>query len=56
VTLFSLLLHFCELVLVIKQFEVSIEEALSLQVELLLNLHVECLDFHLKIANDRVLV
>lgn len=54
--LFSLLLHLHELVLVVQQLHVLIEEAFGLEVELLLNLHVQGVDFHLQSANDGVLI
>ena len=56
VTLFGLLLHLCQLILVVKHLERLVKEAVGLQVKLLLNLHVQGLDFHLQIADDWVLV
>ena len=56
VTLFGLLLHLCQLILIVKHLEGLVEEAVSLQVEFLLYLHIQGLDFHLQIANNWVLV
>jgi hypothetical protein len=55
-TLFCLLLHLCQLVLIVEHFEGLIEETVGLQIKLLLDLHIQSLDFHLKIAYYWILV
>lgn len=54
--LLGLLLHLGQLILVVEHLEGLVKEAVSLQVKLLLNLHVQRLDFHLEVADDWVLV
>ena len=54
--LLCLFLHFGQFVLVVEHLKGLVEETISLKVKFLLDLHIESLDLHLQIANNRVLI